>query len=437
MKRTLIAALVATALATPAAPAFAGHDANGSMHFEFDLLAANDQADAWRRWAEDFSNEMRSSMGTLFSGRIDSGRVVKNAPYSAEVITENNQTLADGNVISKKTSARVFRDAAGRTRQESGAEGKRAVYINDPVESRRIILTPEAKRAVIAPRTFVTSEGATRHKSVVRIDGEELRVEDGKVFLGGKDITGQTEIKLGKKAVRIEGDRITVDGKELGAGTPKAMVHTITGANGETREEVRVQVIRSGDGSAVVVPMPVVPPVPPVPPSGHLAPIPPVPPLPVAPMMRFEGVGKLGKGTTTSLGAKDFDGVRAEGKQTVWTIPAGEIGNRAPINVTSESWYSPELQVTVYSRYSDPRQGESIYRLAGIKRGEPSPDLFKVPDGYETMSKDVERDKARAERDRERARQHLQREQERLKREQERLQREQEKLQKETERLRG
>ncbi len=34
------------------------------------------------------------------------------------------------------------------------------------------------------------------------------------------------------------------------------------------------------------------------------------------------------------------------------------------------------------TRHSDPRTGESIYRLAAIKRAEPSPDLFKVPEGY-------------------------------------------------------
>ena len=71
-----------------------------------------------------------------------------------------------------------------------------------------------------------------------------------------------------------------------------------------------------------------------------------------------------------------------EGKSTTWTIPAGEIGNKKPIQVVSESWYSPELQVTMYSRYNDPRTGESIYRLAGVKRAEPAADLFKVPDDY-------------------------------------------------------
>jgi hypothetical protein len=99
-------------------------------------------------------------------------------------------------------------------------------------------------------------------------------------------------------------------------------------------------------------------------------------------------MGKLGKGVTTSLGAKDMEGVKAEGKRTVWTIAAGEIGNRNPIQVTSESWYSPDLQVTVYSRYNDPRTGESIYRLAGIKRGDPAADLFRVPADYRVRDRE-------------------------------------------------
>lgn len=74
--------------------------------------------------------------------------------------------------------------------------------------------------------------------------------------------------------------------------------------------------------------------------------------------------------------------MRAQGKATTRTIPAGEIGNRNPIVITTESWYSPELQVTVYSRHSDPREGETVYRLSNIRRGEPAADLFKVPEDY-------------------------------------------------------
>ena len=79
--------------------------------------------------------------------------------------------------------------------------------------------------------------------------------------------------------------------------------------------------------------------------------------------------------------------MKAEGTSTTWIIPAGKIGNRNAITVMRESWYSPELHVTVYSRHSDPRTGESIYRLANIRRGEPAADLFKVPEGYKVRGR--------------------------------------------------
>ena len=88
------------------------------------------------------------------------------------------------------------------------------------------------------------------------------------------------------------------------------------------------------------------------------------------------------KATTKELGTRDFDGVRAEGKLRSYTIPAGEVGNKNSITVTTETWNSPELQITVYSKHSDPRAGDTIYRLAGLKRSEPSLSLFTTPDGY-------------------------------------------------------
>src|SRR5437868_271942 len=53
------------------------------------------------------------------------GKVVKNAPYSAEAVTEMTQRLADGNRISNKTTATTYRDSEGRTRREEklGAMG--------------------------------------------------------------------------------------------------------------------------------------------------------------------------------------------------------------------------------------------------------------------------------------------------------------------------
>jgi hypothetical protein len=85
---------------------------------------------------------------------------------------------------------------------------------------------------------------------------------------------------------------------------------------------------------------------------------------------------------TEQLGAKEIEGVRAEGMRTTTTLPAGVIGNVRPIQIVSERWYSPELHVVVFSRRADPRFGETIYRLTNITRTEPEASLFQVPADY-------------------------------------------------------
>lgn len=82
------------------------------------------------------------------------------------------------------------------------------------------------------------------------------------------------------------------------------------------------------------------------------------------------------------LGKQVIEGVEVEGTRSTVTIDAGEIGNELPINIVSESWYSNELQTIVMSRHSDPRMGETIYRLTNINRAEPARSLFEVPSDY-------------------------------------------------------
>jgi hypothetical protein len=397
MKRLTLATLVAAACAH--GPASAQEYAPFALEVHELMAPADDarmQADAWKRWAEDFSREMRTSMGALYSNRVMSHRLVKGAPYSARIVTELNRPLADGNVISHKHEAAVYRDGEGRTRQETIVEGgkRTSIVIDDPVDQKHYLLVPERKRAI---ETTVRMRGAKiKDKALVKVDGKTIRIENGKVFVDGKEATDTVVMKSRSgKEVRVENGKVTIDGKDVEDIAGNAMRHvevrTVEAPEG-TREEVRVQVVRPGDSFELPPGVaPPAPPVPPAPPRSGVAPppppVPPVPPIPGVQTMRFEGVGKLGKGTTASLGTKEIEGVKAEGKQTTWTIPAGEVGNRNPINITSESWYSPDLQVTVYSRYNDPRTGESIYRLAGIKRGEPGTDLFKVPPDYEVRGR--------------------------------------------------
>jgi hypothetical protein len=82
------------------------------------------------------------------------------------------------------------------------------------------------------------------------------------------------------------------------------------------------------------------------------------------------------------LGMQSIEGVSAEGTRTTITIPAGQIGNEQPIVTVTERWYSPELQVMVMNKRTDPRTGTTTYKLTNVNRSEPSPALFQVPADY-------------------------------------------------------
>jgi hypothetical protein len=81
------------------------------------------------------------------------------------------------------------------------------------------------------------------------------------------------------------------------------------------------------------------------------------------------------------LGTQTIEGVSAQGKRETVTIPAGQIGNERPIEIVTETWFSPELHTMVLRKHSDPRLGDSTYRLTDIKRNEPDAALFQPPPG--------------------------------------------------------
>lgn len=85
---------------------------------------------------------------------------------------------------------------------------------------------------------------------------------------------------------------------------------------------------------------------------------------------------------SSDLGTQVIGGVNATGKTVSHTIPAGAMGNAAPITSTSETWTSPDLQIPVFSKRSDPRFGQSVYALTNIQRAEPAATLFQVPSDY-------------------------------------------------------
>jgi hypothetical protein len=96
-------------------------------------------------------------MEILGFGEMRPGKVVTGAPYSAVAITETRQTLADGNTISRKVQANVFRDSQGRTRRETTLTGvgplaatgasRTFVRIYDPVAGTAFVLHQDTKVA--------------------------------------------------------------------------------------------------------------------------------------------------------------------------------------------------------------------------------------------------------------------------------------------------
>ena len=85
---------------------------------------------------------------------------------------------------------------------------------------------------------------------------------------------------------------------------------------------------------------------------------------------------------TDTLGQKLIDGVPADGSRTTTVIPAGSIGNQQEITVVAEQWFSPDLEILLMTRHSDPRSGETSYRLSNIVRAEPPAGTFDVPAEY-------------------------------------------------------
>jgi hypothetical protein len=87
------------------------------------------------------------------------------------------------------------------------------------------------------------------------------------------------------------------------------------------------------------------------------------------------------------LGTQTIAGLSTQGTRYTRTMPAGQIGNEKPIVIVSEHWYSADLQMTVMSKRSDPRFGETSYTLSNIQRSEPAASLFAVPSDY-TVTQD-------------------------------------------------
>jgi hypothetical protein len=253
------------------------------------------------------------------------GKVVKGAPYSAEAVTETIQTLADGNRIVNRLTSQVYRDSEGRTRREQTLKGLGGVGTGEEPLQTIFINDP------VAGVTYaLDSRTHTAHKSV------PFRFEFG-TKAGGAPAGGERfEFKVAPGAGAVTTGVIMTAPPPAGApaGPPDPQQFSLRGGEGVGNYVFRT---RTGPDANEV---------------------------------------------KEQLGKQLIEGVEAEGTRTTVTIPAGEIGNERPIEIVNERWYSPELQLVVMTRQSDPRSGETTYKLTNINRTEPAKTLFEVPAGF-------------------------------------------------------
>src|SRR5580658_3093390 len=88
------------------------------------------------------------------------GGVVKNAPYSGEEVTTQDNTLGDGTKLHTEPHTKVYRDSEGRTRRET----EDMINIYDPVAGIAYVLNPKTmtgRQMKVVTVTTVARNGAT------------------------------------------------------------------------------------------------------------------------------------------------------------------------------------------------------------------------------------------------------------------------------------
>lgn len=339
-------------------------------------------------------------------------QLVKGVPFSAVAVTETTQTLSDGNRIVRRTSSNIYRDGEGRTRREQALASvgpyttadtsEQRVFINDPVAGVSYILDP---RAQTAQKNSMPQIRMMSTSAVVGGGSGATTVVSGGTNAGGAGAVAGLKVSGGT----LQGAAVKRQQPEYPA------VAKAAGAQGP----VQVQVSIDENGNVVTAEAI----------TGH--PLLRQAAIDAAKQWQFKPTELSGKpvkivGTVTfnfvldksantamtekvmtaaaqsaytfertpfaggekvetrreNLGKQKIEGVEAEGTKTVSTIPAGAIGNERAIEIVSERWYSPELQTVVMTRHSDPRTGESVYRLENVNRAEPPANLFQVPSDY-------------------------------------------------------
>jgi hypothetical protein len=144
-----------------------------------------------------------SAWFSVAPGELISPQTTTGTPYSAEVVTEHTQTLADGTHITQTTlRSKIFHDSQGRTRNEDSlhipgqaADFPSFIRIDDPVAGYLYTLDPRrhtARRITSRPMSGVATN---------RVNATFLGTPSGKTATMIADPSATRPIETGRTAV--------------------------------------------------------------------------------------------------------------------------------------------------------------------------------------------------------------------------------------------
>jgi hypothetical protein len=169
---------------------------------------------------------------------------VTGAPYSADVIVSNSQTLADGNRISHSDTSHVYRDSEGRTRREQSgtmtvvtrtepvvSTKSLVISIIDPVAGYSYSLDTEHKIAWRTP--FPTSKklldnlqsAGGQRSSEPATEEQKIRLAKAKAELMSAQLAGEAPIARNSAPLEhatIEG--LAVEGRKRSETIPAGQI---------------------------------------------------------------------------------------------------------------------------------------------------------------------------------------------------------------------
>jgi len=274
-------------------------------------------------------------------------QAVAGKPISAEFVTEHHQSFTDGNSISHSTTSVIFRDAAGRIRRESqlsvpglpaSAAAATFITIVDHGLGYGWVLDPQE---MVAHRYDLNGSGPSY---VARLSAQG----SGSRLLSPDTKPGSDAAPAAAESSRWRLHRLpplqdsAAPGAMSSAATPGQL-----GSNPKNEE--------SGFASA--------------------------------PTMRIDQpfLAAPNPVRTENLGEQLILGYRTHGTRVITTLPPGEIGNDRPIDIVSEQWFSPDLDLVMRSMHRDPWGGDFTTTVTKISRSDQPAWLFKVPSQYKII----------------------------------------------------